>query len=62
MVVKKVIFQYILIKCDRLPISNTLYNIAIMLLFNTIYREAKELLSYSAFIITRHYKRVEIWQ
>ena len=40
--------------CDRPS------NIAIMLLFNIIDREAKELLPYSIFIITRHCKRVKI--
>ena len=35
-------------------------NIAIMLLFNIKDREAKELLPYSIFIITRHCKRVKI--
>ena len=33
---------------------------AIILLFNTINREIKELLFYSIFIITRYYKRVKI--
>jgi hypothetical protein len=42
--------------CDRLPI----YNIAITSLFNAIDREAKELLPYSIFIITRRYKRANI--
>ena len=41
---------------------NILYNIAIILLFNAIDREAKELLPYYIFIITRHYKRVKIQQ
>jgi len=31
-----------------------------MLLFNAIDREAKELLPYNIFIITRYYKRVKI--
>ena len=35
-------------------------NIATTSLFNAIDREAKELLPSSIFIITRHYKRVEI--
>ena len=35
-------------------------NIAIMLLFNIIDREIKELLPYNIFIITRRYKRVKI--
>jgi thymidylate kinase len=48
------------IKCDRLLISNILYNIATTSLFNAIDREAKELLPRSIFIITRHYKRVKI--
>src|SRR6266403_1440424 len=41
-------------------ISNILYNIATMSLFNTIDRESKELLPRSIFIITRRYKKVEI--
>jgi len=44
-------------KCDR---RNQPYNIATMSLFNAIDREIKELLPYSIFIITRHYKRVKI--
>jgi hypothetical protein len=43
-------------------ISNILYNIATISLFNTIDREAKELLPRSIFIITRRYKKVEIRQ
>ena len=35
-------------------------NMAIMLLFNAIDREIKELLPYNIFIITRRYKRVKI--
>ena len=38
------------------------FNIAIISQLNVIDREAKELLPYSIFIITRHYKRVEIRQ
>ena len=42
--------------------SNILYNIAITSFFDIIGREAKELLPYSIFIITRYYKIVEIQQ
>ena len=42
--------------------SNILYNIATMSFFDTIDREAKELLPYNIFIITRRYKMVEIQQ
>ena len=48
-------------KCDRLPMSNILYNIAMMSFFDAIDREAKELLPHSIFI-TRRYKMVEIQQ
>jgi len=41
---------------------NILYNIAIISLFDAIDKEAKELLPYNIFIITRCYKRVEIQQ
>jgi len=47
-------------KCDRLPIYNILYNIAITSFFNIIDREAKKLLPCSIFVITGYYKRVEI--
>jgi len=47
--------------CDRLPISNILYNIATTPLFDAIDREAKEL-PRSIFIITGRYKRVKIRQ
>jgi len=47
---------------DRLPMSNILYNIATILLYNVINREIKELLLFSIFIITRRYKIVEIRQ
>ena len=59
---KKGDFGVFWIKCDRLPISNILYDIATTLLFDAIDREAKELLPCSIFIITRRYKKVEIWQ
>ena len=42
--------------------SNILYNIAIMLLFDAIDKEAKKLPPYNIFVITRRYKRVEILQ
>jgi len=40
----------------QLFIFNILYNIATILLFNIIEREAKELLCFSVFIITRYCK------
>ena len=43
-------------------ISNILYNIATTSFFDVIDREAKELPPRSIFIITRRYKRFEIWQ
>ena len=49
-------------KCDWLPMSNILYNTAITSSFDAINREAKELSPYIIFVITRHYKRVEIRQ
>ena len=42
--------------------SNNLYNTVIILFFDEIDREAKELLPHSIFVATRHYKIVEIWQ
>ena len=51
--------------CDQRvlqPTDDWLSYIAITSLFNAIDREAKELLPYSIFIITRRYKRVEIRQ
>jgi hypothetical protein len=42
--------------------SNILYNIAIMLLFDAIDTETKEHPLCNIFVITRHYKRVEIRQ
>ena len=42
--------------------SNNLYNIAIILLFDVIDRETKELPLYNIFVITRRYKRVKIRQ
>jgi hypothetical protein len=48
--------------CDRLPISNILYNIVTTSFFKAIDREAKELLPRGIFIITRRYKMVEIQQ
>ena len=41
---------------------NILYNIAMTLFFDAIDREAKELLPYGIFIITRRYNMVEIQQ
>ena len=41
------------------PTANILYNIAITSFFD---REAKELLPYSIFIVTRRYKMVKIQQ
>ena len=42
--------------CDKMPISNILYNIATTSLFDAIDRETKGLLPCSVFIITRCYK------
>jgi hypothetical protein len=51
-----------LIKCDQLPMSNILYNIAAILLFDAIDRETKELPPHNIFIITNRYEMVEIRQ
>ena len=42
------------------PMKTQPFNMAIILLFNAIDREIKELLPYNIFIITRRYKRVKI--
>ena len=51
-----------LIKCDRLPTSNDLYNMVTTSFFDAIDKETKELLPRSIFVVTRYYKRVEIRQ
>ena len=54
--------QQVLNKCDRLSMSNILYNMATMSFFDTIDKEAKELLPHNIFMITRCYIMVEMQQ